>query len=116
MTRRTWTARRKLALFEAHAGRCHICGGRIDGTRERWEVEHIVPIALGGEDTEANCAPVRVACHRAKTAQDVATIAKAERVRAKHNGARPQRRAIIPGSKASGWKRRIDGTSVRRTE
>lgn len=26
MTRRTWTAKRKLAVFEARGGRCHICG------------------------------------------------------------------------------------------
>jgi 5-methylcytosine-specific restriction protein A len=114
MTRRTWTAKRKLALFEAHRGICHICGWPIDGTREAWDVEHVVPVALGGEDAEANCAPAHVRCHRQKTAGDVARIAKAERVRAKHNGAKPARKAIIPGSKASGWKRTITGQTIRR--
>lgn len=115
MTRRSWTPRRRLALFEAHRGICHLCGERIDGTREPWEVEHLIPIAMGGEDDEANCAPAHVACHKAKTATDKGQIAKANRVRAKHNGAhRPK--AIIAGSKRTKWKRKISGETVRRDD
>ncbi|RMD90729.1 MAG: HNH endonuclease [Alphaproteobacteria bacterium] len=113
--RRSMSRTRRLRIFEAASGICHICGQRIDGTREPWEVEHIVPIQLGGEDEDANCAPAHVACHRAKTREDVARIAKAKRVRAKHLGAhRP--RATLPGSRASRWKRKISGEVVRRNE
>ena len=90
MTRRTWTPRRKLAVFEAHSGRCHLCHGKIDGTREPWELEHIIPLAMGGADDETNVAPAHVACHRAKTTKDAGQIAKANRVRAKHKGSRVQ--------------------------
>lgn len=115
MTRRTWTPRRKLAVFDAHSGRCHLCHGKIDGTRESWELEHIIPLAMGGADDETNVAPAHVACHRAKTTKDAGQIAKANRVRAKHNGAaRPK--STLPGSKASGWKRKISGETVRRDE
>lgn len=114
MTRRTWTSKRKLAVFEVHGGRCHICGVKIDGTREAWELEHIIPIALGGADDETNTAPAHVACHKPKTAQDVARIAKANRVRAKHMGAKPETRAVIPGSKASRFKRKVGGGVVDR--
>ena len=113
MTRRRWTPRRRLSLFEAHEGRCHICGGKIDGTRERWDVEHVIPLALWGDDDEANCAPAHESCHKGKTATDKGQIAKAERVRAKHNGA-GRAKATIPGSKASRWKRKIDGSVVLR--
>ncbi|MBN8189508.1 HNH endonuclease [Salipiger thiooxidans] len=88
MTRRRWTAKRRLALFEAHKGTCHICGEKIDGTREAWDVEHIIPLAMGGDDDEGNCAPAHASCHKAKTKEDAGNIAKANRVRAKHFGAR----------------------------
>ena len=112
MTRRMSPTRR-LRIFEAHAGRCHICGERIDGTRERWEAEHVVPYALTRDDSDGNLAPAHVRCHAEKTTGDAATIAKAERVSRKHSGAhRP--RSTVPGSRASRWKRKIDGTVVRR--
>ena len=114
MTRRSWTARRRLALFEAHGGKCHLCGAKIDGTREAWDVEHIIAVARGGDDDESNCAPAHVACHKAKTAQDVGLIAKETRVRAKHNGARPKPKRALPGSKGSAWRAKIGGTWERR--
>lgn len=113
MTRRSWTAKRRLALFLAHDGRCHICSATIDGTREAWDVEHIIPIAIGGDDDEGNCAPAHKACHATKTATDVAQIAKANRVRAKHNGAKAKPRNPLPGSKASKWKMTFNGAVSR---
>jgi 5-methylcytosine-specific restriction protein A len=114
MTRRMSPTRRA-RIFADRDGICHICGERIDGTRERWEVEHIVPYALTRDDSDDNLAPAHVACHAGKTAGDVAQIAKAARVERKHIGAhRPK--SIIPGSKASGWKRRMDGTTIRRND
>jgi 5-methylcytosine-specific restriction protein A len=112
--RRTWTARRRLALFEAHKGVCHICGEKIDGTRETWEIEHVIPLAMGGADDESNCRPAHARCHRPKTSDDRKVIAKAERVRAKHMGAKPSPKAKIPGSKGTKWKRKLDGTIVPR--
>ena len=72
MTRIRRTALQRLRIFEAAAGLCHICGGRIDGTRERWDVEHVIPLALGGEDADHNIRPAHAACHRAKSARDAA--------------------------------------------
>lgn len=112
--RRTWTAKRRLAVFERDGGLCHICGAKIDGTREAWELEHVIPIALGGDDDESNVRPAHVACHKGKSAQDAANLAKANRVRAKHIGAKPQPRSRLPGGKGSGWKRKINGTVERR--
>jgi 5-methylcytosine-specific restriction endonuclease McrA len=112
MTRRMSTTRRA-RIFAAAKGVCHICGTDIDGTRERWEVEHVVPYALTRDDSDENLRPAHASCHSAKTAQDVTQIAKAKRVEAKHNGAyRPK--ATLPGSKASKWKRTVDGRTVRR--
>ena len=115
MVRRSWTAKRSLALFEAHDGICHICGAKIHAG-ETWEREHIIPLAMGGADDESNIAPAHVKCHRAKTSNDAAQIAKANRVRAKHFGAKNQRRTVVPGSKASKWKRKLNGLTVLRDD
>lgn len=114
MSRKRWTALRRARLFDAHNGLCHICGLKIDAVRGGFEVEHVIPLALGGEDDEANCRPAHVACHKGKTADDKAQIAKTNRVRAKHLGAREKPRRIMPGSKASKWKKPLHGPAVLR--
>ncbi len=82
-TRRPLSRMRKLALFEKVGGICHICGLKIQG---KWEVEHVIPLALGGADEERNMAPAHQHCHAPKTAADVASIAKAKRQKANHIG------------------------------
>lgn len=115
MKRRMSTTRRA-RIFSAHGGVCHICGQTIDGTREAWDADHIIPLEISGDDTDENLRPAHRACHSRKTAtEDAPTIAKAKRVHAKHTGAfKPK--STIPGSRGSKWKRRLDGTVVRRGE
>lgn len=76
-------------LFALHNSTCHICNERIDGTREKWEVEHVIPRAMLGKaaDTDANMKPAHIACHAIKTSQDRTDIAKVDRIRQKHEGA-----------------------------
>lgn len=116
MTRRRISTTERVAIFTAAGGLCHICGDRI-GLTDRWDVEHVIPLAMGGDEAKgsANLQPAHESCHKGKTPGDVTAIAKAKRVHAKHIGASLPR-AILPGSKASGWKRRIDGTVERRTK
>ena len=115
MTRRKpMTAARRLRIFEAAGGICHICGARIDGTREPWEAEHVIPLAAGGSDDDANLHPAHVRCHAAKTTDDRKVIAKVARVRARHMGAQTPTRNPLPGSKSSRWKKRVDGSVVPR--
>jgi 5-methylcytosine-specific restriction enzyme A len=113
MTRRSISRTERVRIFERAGGLCHICNGRIDGTRERWDVEHVVPLQLGGDDHGDNLQPAHVGCHAGKTAQDVAQIAKAKRVRAKHLGAdRPRHK--LPGGRDGQWKQKIGGGWERR--
>lgn len=114
MTRRSMSNTRRARIFAAHNGICHICGSRIDGTRDRWDADHIIPLEISRDDSDANIAPAHEKCHRtAKTPKDAAQIAKAKRVERKHAGAhRP--RSTLAGSKQSKWKRKIDGTVVPR--
>ncbi len=112
--RRRWSTTDKLKLFLDHERACHICGHEIDGASERWEVEHIIPLAQGGDDDLSNCAPAHVACHKEKTRVNAADTARAKRRQAKHLGARATSSRPMPGSKASGLKKLFSGKVVRR--
>ncbi len=106
MKRRSLSTSARLKVWEANEGRCHLCGLQIrDG---KWEVEHRIPIALGGADEGANMAPAHVDCHAGKTRQDVAAIARAKRRKARFVGAKQSK---WPKSK---WKRKVSGETVLR--
>ena len=79
-TRRTsLSPRRRLAAWERTAGQCVICSQRIDGTRERWIVEHIRALELGGADDLDNMGPAHESCGRTKTRRDHSRAARAKR-------------------------------------
>ena len=114
--RKHMTPRMRLKIWENHKGMCALCGGKIDGVRQRWIVEHMRALELGGEDSESNMAPVHEACAIAKTVGkngDHARAAKAKRVKTKHLGIKKNKNPL-PGSKGSKWKRKMDGSVVER--
>lgn len=92
---------------------CDVCRGALKIQGKSWEIDHIVPRIMGGGDEWSNLRVIATACHRAKTAKDVAARAKSDSVRARHLGAHRPKRAL-PGSRRSEWKRKIDGQWVRR--
>jgi hypothetical protein len=55
-----------------------------------------------------------VSCHKAKTADDVGSIAKANRARNRHLGAKPPSRTPLPCGRGSKWKRTMSGRTVLR--
>lgn len=115
MTRRSMSTTRRTKIFQQAGGLCHICGSRIDGTRERWEVEHPIPIAMGGSDDDADLRPAHVSCHARKTKADATAIAKAKRIASKHSGAhRP--RSTFATARSGGWRKPINGNAVRRND
>jgi hypothetical protein len=111
--RKPMSPMRRLRIWEAHKGRCVLCRRKIDGVRERWIIEHVRALALGGTDTDDNCGPAHASCGRDKTKADNASWSKAKRQKAKHVGIRGSANPI-PGSKASPWKKCMDGRTVRR--
>ena len=110
--RRSLSKLARIRIFDSADGICHICKTKIH-TGEAWQADHILPLALGGEDEEGNMAPAHERCHGKKTKGDVGKIRKADRQRAKHLGIKKGSRPI-PGSKNSRWKKKIDGTVVER--
>lgn len=106
----------KLRVFERHEGRCHISGRKIM-PGEAWDAEHVIALCNwngeGHGNRESNLAPALRDKHKEKTAADVAEKSKVYQKRAKHLGLKKSSRPM-PGSKASGWKKKMDGTVVRR--
>jgi hypothetical protein len=91
---------RILRIWEASAGVCVLCNRPIDGTKQRWFVEHIRALELGGKDTDDNCAPAHYECKPAKDANDHSRAAEAKREKAAALGI-PKRSTI----KSAGFKK-----------
>ena len=57
-------------IFRRTDGQCHICGGRLVFSRygqlTGWEVEHSIPVSLGGSDRLCNLYAAHVECNRLK--------------------------------------------------
>lgn len=79
----------RVRCFDRAKGVCHISGRKIMAG-EKWELDHIKPLILGGEHAEFNLAPALVAPHREKSAGEVTVKSKIERVRQKHLGIYPK--------------------------
>lgn len=102
----------RLRIFNAHDGICHLTGRKI-AAGEKWELEHVKALILGGQHRESNLAPALVEAHKRKTAMEMAVKAKIDRVAKKHLGIKKTSNPM-PGSKASGFRRRMNGTVERR--
>ena len=79
----------RLRVFEAHKGICALSGRKIMAG-DAWDLDHRVPLILGGRHAEDNLQPVLKDAHREKTKADVSAKAKADRIRAKHLGIYPR--------------------------
>lgn len=102
MRRRRISEREREKIFERAHGRCHWCGHKIDAGRERWDLEHVIPLGLGGTEDpmDDNLQPIHRRCHIEKTKADVADVAKAKRQARRQKGIKRQ-----PKSPFRGWQR-----------
>lgn len=117
MNRTEFTMKTKRAAWDRADGVCECGCGQEVGSKDpksRPDYDHILPCALGGDNSLENCQCIRHDCHLIKTSSgDIKQIAKARRGEKQRMGLTPKR-AIIPGSKASKFKRKVDGTVVPR--
>ena len=113
MKREEFSKRVKLSAWERSGGRCQVCSAKL--FPGNIEYHHSQECTFGGDATEENCVVVCRSCHSAITQKQAAVIAKSNRVRNRHLGIKKHTSHPILGSRASGLRKRMDGTVERRT-
>lgn len=77
-----------------------------------WD-EHLVPLADGGSNDLSNRDIAHRKCAQLKTQREAVSRGKLRRAAEKHLGAKTSNNPM-PGSRRSQWKRKMDGSVVRR--
>ena len=94
-----FTAKIRDKAADRAAGKCQKCGLPFGG--KKMHFDHILPLALNGESTLANCQVLCEPCHKEKTAkEDVPRIRKADRSR---RAARGIKNETAPKIKSPGF-------------
>jgi 5-methylcytosine-specific restriction endonuclease McrA len=78
-----------------------------------WETDHIIAIINGGENRENNLRTLLVSCHDKKTREDLHEKSVIATKRKKFLGLIKSKKTL-PFSRGSKWKRKVNGTIVRR--
>ena len=103
--RRSLSRLMRTRIFDNAQGTCCLCHFKIKAeSGERWIIEHLKPLWLGGEDDERNMGPAHERCAIDKTTKEAPVKAKSDRVRANHLGIKKPRTITR-------W-RRMNGTVV----
>ncbi|MBO1021491.1 HNH endonuclease [Methylobacterium sp. SD274] len=99
MSRREFSKKVKRDAFVRAAGHCEGpgCGAKL--SLGKFAYDHVNPDGLTGEPTLENCAVLCDPCHKEKTKNDVADIARAKRREDAHRGIRPP-----PQIKSAGFR------------
>jgi 5-methylcytosine-specific restriction protein A len=101
----------KRERFEHCKGHCEGCGFKL--RMGRFEYDHAKRCELGGDNSFDNCRVLCDLCHNAKTARDLAEIAKSRRIRDRRIGALTSR-TPLPCGRNSRWKKKVNGEVVER--
>lgn len=100
----------KLRIWDREGGRCYLTGRKL--RKGEYDFEHVIALANWTGESHGNReSNIRLAyrpAHRAKTSQDRKAKADSDRVRKKHVGITKSRNPI-PGSRASGVRKRMNG-------
>src|SRR5262245_20905755 len=98
MTRREFPAKVCALAFERANGRCEKCAARL--VVGKFQYDHVVADALGGEPTLENCQVLCSSCHGIKTPIDTTKAAKVKR-QTRKLVAGIKRRSTMAGSRNS---------------
>ena len=111
--RRAMTPKRRQTVLAKFGGCCAYPGCELT---EGLEIDHTIPLEIGGRDDLDNLQPLCRSCHARKTAQDIKIIAKARRLRKREDGTRRERKPIQSQPLTHPTlKRNFDGTVSKRT-
>lgn len=114
--RKTLTDQQRAKLFLDRGGRCHKCSRKL-GPADKWIVEHVIALENGGDNEWGNLDVTCSWCLPKKNAEDAAQAAKTREIAVSHIVPREQRKRKgppMPGSRASRWKHKLDGSKVKR--
>lgn len=107
------TAKMRADIFLFRGGMCHLCSMKVV-PGEDWDVSHDIPLEAGGKDDATNWFVAHRKCHRVHTSTvDAPLIAKVKRIHQRHIGAKKSK-SPMPLGRSSQWKRKMDGSIVRR--
>jgi len=106
-----FSKRTKLEAWRRCGGQCEICTTKL--MQGDIHYDHINPVEMSSDASLDNCQVLCRACHKAKTQGDIRDIAKSNRLRNKAAGIKKSSRPM-PGSRRSGWKKKMNGEVVRR--
>ena len=101
----------KRRILDRQDNKCAITGLPFT-PKDPPKFDHIVPIWLKGKNRESNLQAIRGEPHEIKTSNEAKVRAKVNKVRSKHLGLKKTKRPL-PGSRASGIRKRMDGTVER---
>lgn len=120
MNRREFTKQTKRDALRRSGGKCEAIGPMYGWPRHAGcnaplaygvEFDHVVLDANSKDNSLENCAAVCIKCHKHKTARhDTPLAAKTVRQRDKNDGIRRTGRPM-DGSRASRWKKKMNGTT-----
>jgi 5-methylcytosine-specific restriction endonuclease McrA len=99
----------RVRVFLAKGGKCHACGRKVNAAVEPWTCEHLIALINGGENRESNLDVTCCNCLPAKNAGDVAIKSKTAKMRKKTILKRKSKWRPMPGSRASGIRKRMNG-------
>jgi len=81
----------RLRVFERCKGLCHACNRKI-GPGDRWTLEHLTALILGGENRESNLGLTCEWCLPGKNAEDQAAKSKLAKISKRHRSIKPPSR------------------------
>lgn len=90
-SRKAMTKTRRARVIERFNGKCASPGCSVTSSLE---IDHTIPLELGGADEDHNLRPLCTYHHKLKTKLDVAMIAKARRLRKRETGETRTKRPI----------------------
>src|SRR5262245_51103823 len=96
----------RVRVFRHHDGICHITGRKIR-PGDAWDLEHVKALCNGGQHRESNMAPALKEPHKVKTRADRREKADVDRTTRNHIGLRRAKGRPLPGTRASGIRKRM---------
>lgn len=102
----------KLRVWMRANGKCEACTRQLFGVVPQFD--HTIALINGGEHREFNLRLICDTCHKGKSKDDIAEKSVIYYKRLKNAGIKKKHSRPLPGTKASGLKKKFDGSVERR--